>query len=179
MDVFRSIVIVFNQTNQKRAKIFWNGRKFWYSSLIFEIVWPWCLQDSRQFSVLAQEFFQHFFESPHEWIVRMIALSHWFKNFSWKVANTKQYYYQIENSNRFSGNMIIIFNLFICPTNRTHKNLSKSINEHKFSFLSVMFSFTLPTLVNILKNTVQYSSIWRRILRICVPSGTFSMFNHE
>ncbi len=53
---------------------------------------PWCLQDARQFPVLAQEFFQQFSESPHEWIVRKIALSHWFKYFSWKVANWKQCY---------------------------------------------------------------------------------------
>ncbi len=45
---------------------------------------------------------------------------------------------------------------------RTHKILSKSISEHKFASLSFMFSFplTLPTLVNILKNTVQRSKIF-------------------
>ncbi len=39
---------------------------------------------------------------------------------------------------------------------KSHKILSKSINEQKFSLPSFMFSFalTLPTLINILKTTV-------------------------
>ncbi len=53
---------------------------------------PWCLQDARQFSVLSREFFQHFSESPHEWIVRKSALSHWFKHSPLKLASTKQVY---------------------------------------------------------------------------------------
>jgi hypothetical protein len=60
------------------------------------------------------------------------------------------------------------FNDFICSTNRTHKNLSKSINEHKFSLLSFMFSFTLnlPTLVNILKTTVANYAMKLKNIRI-------------
>ncbi len=56
----------------------------------------------------------------------------------------------------FWGNIAMIFNDFIFSTRRTHKILLKSTNEHKFSRLSFMLSFTLtlPTLVNILKNTV-------------------------
>jgi hypothetical protein len=56
----------------------------------------------------------------------------------------------------FWGNIAMIFNDFIFSTRRTHKILLKSTNELKFSRLSFMLSFTLilPTLVNILKNTV-------------------------
>jgi hypothetical protein len=48
----------------------------------------------------------------------------------------------------------MIFNEFIDCSIRVHKILPKTINEHKFSLLSIMFSLALIALVCILKNTV-------------------------
>jgi hypothetical protein len=61
----------------------------------------------------------------------------------------------------------MIFNDFLHCSNRKHKILSNSINEHNFLLLSFMFSFThtFATLVNILKDTVRVLTMlgWAKI----------------
>ncbi len=68
------------------------------------------------------------------------------------------------------------FDYFICSTSRTQKILSKSVNEHKSSLFSFMFSFslTLPTLVNILKNTVLWKTLACAIIQNRI-SGSFNI----
>ncbi len=73
-----------------------------------------------------------------------------------KYSSLQKFCYQNENSKLISGKITTIFNDFLHWSGRTYETLPKSINEHNFLLLWVMFSFThtFKTLVNILKNTV-------------------------
>jgi hypothetical protein len=68
----------------------------------------------------------------------------------------------LKKHTRISGKITTIFNDFLHWSDRTCKTLPKSINEHNFLLLCVMFSFThtFKTLVNILKNTVSMYEVW-------------------
>ncbi len=71
-------------------------------------------------------------------------------------SSLQKFCYQNENSKLISDKITTIFNDFLHWSGRTYQILPKSINEHNFLLLCVMFSFThtFKTLVNILKNTV-------------------------
>ncbi len=90
-------------------------------------------------------------ENNHkDWLIGLIS---WLTK---KYSSLQKFCYQNENSKLISGKITTIFNDFLHWSGRTYKNLSKSINEHNFLLLCVIFSFThtFKTLVNILKNTV-------------------------